>query len=232
MEWGYYGGVLRRRWAVIAVIVLLDVLVSGVLYARSRRTAGYQACTTLYVADVSAPSLIAAPQTTLETAGQLLAGETAANFFGDDILDVSESSRVATYVSRQLSSKHLPNSSQAAINGSVGGSRRDRTVQLCVTNPNSDTALAAAGALGQAMTSARAQFVGRNIARRTYVAVVSTPSVAPVAPSSSRTRLGLQFILGVLLACGIALLWDTLDPAVRDRADLERTLRVPVAVVT
>jgi capsular polysaccharide biosynthesis protein len=229
MEWESYWGVVRRRWYVIVAIVLLDVVAAGGQYARSRHAAGYQACTSVYVADVSSPSLIAAPQTTLETAGQLLAGETAANFFGDDVLDVAESSRVATFVSSRLAGKGLPSSTQADINGSIGGSRHDRTVALCVTNPNRSTALAAASAVGQAMTTERAQFLGKDMAKRTYVAVISEPSVGAVPSSTSRLRLGLEFILGLLLAGGIALLWDAADPTVRDRGDVERVLNVPVA---
>jgi capsular polysaccharide biosynthesis protein len=232
MEWTSYWGVIQRRWYIILAIVVLDVIASGALYAQSRHAAGYQACTTVYVADVSAPSLIAAPQTTLETAGQLLAGETAANFFGDDVLDVAQSSRVARFVSSHIASKRLPNSSQADINGSIAGSRHDRTVALCVTNPNSSTALAAASAVGTAMSSARAQFLGQGIAKRTYVAVISGPSVGAVASTTSRLRLGLQFILGLILAAGIAMLWDAADPTVRDRLDVEHVLNVPVARIT
>ena len=232
MEWSSYWGVVRRRWYIILAIVVLDLLASGALYARSRHAAGYQACTTVYVADVSAPRLIAAPQTTLETAGQLLAGETAANFFGDDVLDVAQSSRVPSFVSSRIATKGLPNSSQADINGSISGSRHDRTIALCVTNPNSSTALAAASAVGTAMTSARARFLGQDMAKRTYVAVISGPSVGPVASTTSRLRLGLQFILGLILAAGIALLWDAADPTVRDRLDVERVLNVPVARIT
>lgn len=229
MQWSAYWGVVKRRLYLILAIVALDMLVSGAMYARSRHAAGYQACTTLYVADVSAPSLISAPQTTLDTAGQLLAGETAANFFGDDLLDVAQASRVASYVSARLANRGLANSALSDINGSIAGSRHDRTVALCVTNPASATALAAASAVGTALTSARARFLGADMARRTYVSVISGPSVSPVASSSSRLRLGLEFVLGLILAAGIALLWDAADPAVRDRADAERILRVPVA---
>ncbi|HEY8685291.1 MAG TPA: hypothetical protein VIO57_06770 [Chloroflexota bacterium] len=229
MEWSAYWGVVRRRWYILLAIVILDLLASGATYARSRHTAGYQACTTLYVADVSAPSLIAAPQTTLETAGQLLAGETAANFFGDDVLDVAESNVVANFVSARLAGRSLPSSSQSDINGSVSGSRHDRTVALCVTNPSGQTALAAASEVGTAMTSARSRFLGIDMARRTYVAVISSPTVGAVAASTSRLRLALEFILGLLLAGGIALLWDAADPTVRDRVDLEHLLNVPVA---
>lgn len=229
MDWAAYWGVARRRWYILLAIVVLDVLASGAVYARSRHAAGYQACTTLYVADVSAPSLIAAPQTTLETAGQLLAGETAANFFGDDVLDVADSSRVTNFVSARLAGRALPHSTPGDLNGSVSGSRHDRTVALCVNNPNSRTALAAASALGTAMTAARSRFLGAEMARRTYVAVISSPTVGAVPSSTSRLRLGLEFVLGLLLAGGIALLWDAADPTVRDRVDLERLLNVPVA---
>src|SRR5579864_8630398 len=116
MDWRSYWSVLRRRWLLIAAVIVLDLIISGYLFEKSNRQLGYQGCSTLYVADVSSPSLISAPQTTLETAGQLLAGETAANFFGDDILDVSESRSVAAFVSQRLAPLHLPNSSDGDIN--------------------------------------------------------------------------------------------------------------------
>src|SRR5579884_3746552 len=144
MELGQYLAILRRRWWLVALIIIIDVIVSLGLYVREHRSAGSQACLTLYVADVSAPSLIAAPNTTLQTEGQLLAGETAANFFGDDILDVAQSSRVATFISNRLRGRGLPTTDFASVNGSIGGSRKDRTVNLCTTNPNAQSALAVA----------------------------------------------------------------------------------------
>lgn len=231
MQWTAYWAILRRRWLLIAAVVLLDILVSGVLYVRATRKAGYQACLTLYVADVSSPSTISAPTSTLESTGVLLSGETAANFFADDILDVAQSGKVATYVSGFLHSHNLPNSSQGEIDGSVSGSRRDRTVNLCVSNPNQQTALAAAQTLGLAMTSRRARFVGARMAHRTFVDVISATTVGRVAASGQRVTFALRVVLGVLVALGTALLWDALDPAVRDERDVEESLGSPVLAV-
>ena len=61
MAWQTYWGVLWRRAPIIVAVIALDLLVSGYLYAKSSKSAGFQACQSLYVADVSAPSLIAAP---------------------------------------------------------------------------------------------------------------------------------------------------------------------------
>lgn len=237
MPWDRYWGILRRRWLIIVAVILLDVLVSGYLFAKSYRHAGYQGCVTLYVADVGAPSLISAPSDTLDTAGQLLAGETAANFFADDILDVAQSQRVAAAISRTLREAAmvsralrptLSNIAAADINGSISGSRRDRTVTLCDTNPNQASALAIAGQLGNAMTSGRAQFVGAAVAKRVFVKVISSASVGAVSASHQLLNFALRVILGILVAAGLALLWDALDPAVRDRRDLAATLGVPV----
>jgi capsular polysaccharide biosynthesis protein len=222
-----YWAILRRRWVLIAVIVLLDLLLSGFTYRRANQSAGYQSCLTVYVADLSAPSIVAA-SSSLENAAELLAGESAANFFADDLLDVAQSRSVARYVSRRIASKNLPDSSFGSINGSVGGARQDRTVNLCLTNPSRATAAAAAGALGTAMTSARAQFVGNKMASRTFVKLISPPNTAPAPKSKKLLTLALQLILGLLVALGLALMWDALDPRVRDRADLERSLGLPV----
>lgn len=228
MDWVSYLEVLRRRWLVVAVVLLLDVLASGYLFARSYRHAGYQACLTLYVSDASAPSLILAPSTTLQTAGQLLEGETAANFFADDILDVAQSQHVAAYVSRLLQQRHLPSTATGDINGAVSGSRRDRTVNLCASNPNQASALAVAGGLARAMTAHRARFVGTGMARRTFVTVISDPSSAPVSSRRELLNLALRIILGALVALGLAFLWDAADPTIRNRRELARELGVPV----
>jgi capsular polysaccharide biosynthesis protein len=228
VDWHAYLAVFRRRWWIIALIVGFSLLLGGYSFLKSYRSAGYQGCVTLYVADVSAPTQINAPSSTLETAGQLLAGETAANFFGDDILDVAQSADVARYVGKQLAPKHLPDSAVENIQGTVSGSRLDRTVNLCVANANATSALAAAQVLGTAMTSARADFIGAKMARRTFVKVISPASVAPVSKSRSLLNLALRIVLGLLVALGLALLWDAMDPTVRDRRDVESALGVPL----
>lgn len=220
MTWSSYADILRRRWPIVAAILLLDVLVSGALFARAYRHVGYAGCVTVYVADVSAPSV------TLETTDQLLAGETAANFFGDDILDVAQSSDVARTISDALGPAHLPNSAPGEL--AVSGARKDRTVNLCVANPSAATAGAAAQLLGYEMTKNRAHFIGKKMARRTYVRVISPASVGKVSASHQLVNLVLRLVLGLLVALGLALLWDAVDPTVRDRLDVERALGVPV----
>lgn len=220
MPWGAYWDILRRRWPLIVVVLALDVLASGYLFARAYRTTGYQGCLTLYVADVSSPSL------TLETTDQLLAGETAANFFADDILDVAQSARVRDAVSAALTRRQLPDSTPGQL--VVGGARKDRTVNLCVANPAPATALAAASSLGREMTSQRSHFIGAKMAARTYVTVVSPATVSRIPGSHAAINLALRLVLGLLVALGLALLWDAMDPTVRDRSDVEGALGAPV----
>ncbi len=225
-----YWAILRRRWVLIAAIVVLDVLLSGFSYRKANQASGYQSCLTVYVADLSAPSIVAA-SSSLETTAELLAGESAANFFADDLLDVAQSRSVAAYISDDIAPRALiglPNSTFDAINGSVSGSRLDRTVNLCVTNPTRATAAAAATALGIAVTSARAQFVGTKMAKRTFVKIISPPSTGPAPKSKKLLTLAVQVVLGLFVALGLALLWDALDPRVRDRRDLESVLGLPV----
>lgn len=231
MTWEEYGAVVRRRWWILASIIAIAVLVSGYLYRRDTRNLGYQACSTLYVADVSSPSLVSAPPTTLAAEGQLLAGETAANFFGDDIVDIAQSQHVAAFAARQLQGRHLPSTSLADVNGSISGSRRDRTLSLCANNPNPTSATAVAAEVASAMTVHRSLFVGRNMARRTYVGVVSNPAVAPVSAGHARTNLLLRIVLGIVLAGALALLVEALDPRVVSRAQVEAALTVPVVAV-
>lgn len=228
MDWRSYLAILLRRWWIIALILVTDVLISGYSFAKSYKSAGQQSCFTLYVSDVSSSSLISAPPTTLQAEGQLLAGETAANFFADDLLDVAQSKKVADYVSHQIAPQNLPNSAPSDVEGSVGGSRRDRTVDLCVTNPQGATAQAAAQSLAQTMTAGRARFVGKAMARRTFVDVISQPTVSPVPKSHQFVNLAIRLLLGLIVAVGLSLLWDSLDPTVRDEQDVEQALGVPV----
>lgn len=228
MEWNAYGTILRRRWPLVTGVILLTALASGYSFLKSYRHVGSQACFTLFVADVSAPSLISAPPSTLAQAGQLLAGETAANFFADDILDVAQSTSVARYAAQRLQPRGLPTTASPDIEGAVSGSRRDRTVNLCVTNPNSASASAIAGAVGTAMTVDRAKFIGAPLARRTFVKVVSPPSVGPAPAGHHLLNLILRLILGTVVALGLALLWDALDPQVRDERDVEQAVGAPV----
>jgi capsular polysaccharide biosynthesis protein len=222
MPWEAYWGILRRRWLLIAVIIVLDALGSGYLYLKAHRQVGYQAALTLYVSDVSAPSV------TLETTDQLLSGETAANFFADDILDVAQTSRVASYISQHLRPLHLPSSAASNFTGAIGGSRKDRTVNLTLNNSDQQTALLAAHALGVAMTADRAGFIGQEMAHRTFVDVVSPATVGPAPAGHLLLSLGLRLFLGVLVALGLAFLWDALDPTVRDARDVEHALGLPV----
>jgi len=187
---------------------------------------------TLFVADISSPSTISALTTTLQSTGQLLAGETAANFFADDVLDVAQTRSVASYLSSALASRHLSDASVSALAGSVSGSRKDRTVDLCVTNSHRDTALAAAQQLSVAMTTGRARFIGPLVARRVFVKEVSAPAVRPAPSSRNLLNLVLRLMLGVLIALGLALLWDALDRNVRNQRDVEAALRVPVLAST
>lgn len=227
MQFLDYWAILRRRWILIVVVIVLDILLSGLLYRRASHAAGFQSCLTVYVADVSAPSVVAA-SSDLQQAAELIAGESGANFFADDLLDVARSRSVASYVSGHLASTQLPNRGFDQINGSVSGSRQDRTVNLCVTNPSNVTAGTAARWLGRAMTADRGRFVGRTMAKRTFVKEISAPSTGPAPQSKRLLTFALQVILGLFVALALALLWDALDPRVRDRHDLERALGVPM----
>lgn len=220
-----YLAVFVRRWPLIVAIIVVDVLAAGYLYHKAKQGVGWQACVTLYVSDVTAPSITAGPSGATDL---LLAGETAANFFGDDILDIAQSSSVAAYISTRLRPLRLPSTSAADINGSVSGSRKDRTVNLCATNPNAASARAIAAELGAAMVSSRARFMGTKLARRTFVSVISPASVGPAPSSKALLNFVLRVALGVLVALGAALLWDALDPRVRDSRDVERALGSPV----
>jgi hypothetical protein len=224
MDLGAYLGIIGRRWYLIAVIIALDVLGAGYLYHQANASAGYQSCTTLYVADMSAPSAISAPPTALESAGELLAGETAANFFADDVLDIAQSSSVSAYITGKV----YPNTTvNQPPNWGVGGSRKDRTVTLCLTNSNPGIALKAGQALGTAMTTDRQLFLGP-MAKRVYTRIISPATVGLAPTTSSRLTLLLRLALGVLVALGAAFLWDALDPRIRNRTDVERALGVPV----
>lgn len=227
MGWSDYAGILLRRWWIVALIVVIAILAGAYRYRQASRQAGYQACSTLYVADLAPPNIIVAPgSNTLDVASQALAGETAANFFGDDMIDIAQSRSVASYISGQVNASRSAGPAPG-FQGAVSGSRLDRTIDLCVSNPNGAVALAGAKALDRGMTADRKRFLGP-MAKRIYTRVISAPQVSAISTGHAKLTFLLEIILGIIVAVGAAFLWDALDPRVRGARDVEDALRVPV----
>ncbi|HZU13106.1 MAG TPA: hypothetical protein VFB58_09725 [Chloroflexota bacterium] len=226
MDWMSYLAILRRRWVIIAAILVLDLAATGYLYHKAQRSAGYQSCLELYVGDAGAASYIIAPGTNLmDTQSQALAGETAANFFADDVVDVSGSRSVSSYI--QTDMQHGSALVSGPIAFSISGSRVDRTVNLCVNDADASQAGVAAAYLARAMTTDRKLFFGP-VAKRIYTNVIGAPVTSPVPSGHAALTALLRLVLGLLVALGVGFVWDALDPTVRDRADAERALGVPV----
>lgn len=88
-------------------------------------------------------------KTVLEIAEQLQSGETAANFFGDDILGVAKSSLARRYVSAKLAPTHLPNTSFMGITIAVGfGLLVEPNAVLTGSIADAEVLVAEAGKLG------------------------------------------------------------------------------------
>jgi capsular polysaccharide biosynthesis protein len=214
----YWFAVLRRRWPILAVIIILVALASGLVAIRSYRHHHYVASVGFFVTTVSLPT--GNPQTS----------ETAANLLGDDLLDIAHSSAVAHDISRYLASHHLASITAGAVQGAIGGSRTHRTVTVTATSGDAHTALAIARGIALALTTWRSRYMGKALAQRSSVTIINQPSVSPASTSRLLLDFAFRAFLGVIVALGVAFAWDFLDDTVHNEDELERWLGAPVLV--
>lgn len=214
--------VLRRRWIVVATIIGVVALASAVLAIQAYHERQYMGTVELYV------SVVPTPGSATETAAQLLASETAANYLGDDLLAVAHSNAVARSVSRDLARRHVAYLTPTAVESAVGGGRAGRTLTITASYGTSRVALAMVGSLTEALTTRRAAYVGPAVARGSYVDVLGRPAVGRVVAGRPLHDFVLRVFLGTVVAVGAAFAWDFLDDTVQNPEQVEASLSAPV----
>lgn len=215
MELQDYLLVVRKRWRVIAFVVLLAVGLASAVSALSTRE--YQANTQFFVSTTGAADNVA-----------LLQGNTFTQ------------QRVKSYAQLLTTPRILE--PVAETTGSDVGSLASRVtattppdtvlIDVAVTDTDPERARAVAASIAEVFPTAVTELespAGKDAASPVKVTVVQPPSTptAPVSPKPVRNIL-LAVLLGLLLGLAAAVLRETLDRSVKTSEDVKRVTDTPL----
>ncbi len=146
----------------------------------------------------------------------------ASEYLVDDLGEVVRSSVFADAVSRRLADQGIVVPA-GAIGASTQPGKLHRIFTVSVTWGDEAQLRAIADAVVATLTQSSADFFAQFSAAEADIRLIDAPVIQRVG-RSPREQLDLPLRLVLALAAGVALafLWDYLDDAVRDRADLER----------
>lgn len=216
MELGDYIRVVRRRWRIILTTFLVVVGIAAAVTSLTEPL--YRARTQLYVSTVGTDSATDLAQGSNFTQRQVTT-----------YADIATTPYVLTPVIEQLGLEETPQQlasqivSQAPANTVL--------IELAVTDPDPDQALAVAGAVGDQLVEALSELdqVDTEAASPVKATIIAPAAVGgtPVEPRPART-LALAAVLGLLLGLGLALLRDLLDSSVRGEEDVRAATDTPI----
>lgn len=205
--------VYRALWRHRLFVLLVTAAVVGAAYFLTTRQ------TKLYTAS----SLVRVQQDVRnaeEAFGALLTGERLARTYER----IAETDSVSNLVKTELRGS-VP---QDAV--VIEAAQLSNLELLGISVTNADPGIAAT--VANAVPGALATFIKRTGSFRDTITVVERAS-APATPSSPNMRLNLMlaFLLGLILACGLALVRDNLSDRIEDIEELEKIAGHPVIAV-
>ena len=214
MELQDYLLIVRKRWRIIALVVLASVMLSTVATLASTKL--YESTTQFFVSTSGS-----------EDSGALLQGSTFTQ------------QRVKSYTRLLTTPRILDTVAEA-----VGGSGASLAGQISATTPPDtvfievavrDADPARARAIGTAIATefptavSELESSGGTKTSPITVAVVQPPTVpsSPVSPKPLR-NVGLGLVLGLLLGLGAAVLREMLDKGIKSPEDVKRVTEAPI----
>lgn len=231
MELRQYIAVVRRRWPVVAAVVALTALFSLVLLFSQHST--YIATARLSMRQQNIPSR-------LPTAGQPgfytydnYYNWFSSEFLADDYTQIVPSEAFAERVAAKLKAQY-PNLTPVGVRGMLSAERRHRELTVVASSGDQAQAQAVVDAATQVLTEMSGprgtmpSTNGITIYDDVLFGVIDRPAAA--GANDSRQRANAVIAVGVSLALGLALafLLEYLDTSVRDSADAEQVLGLPV----
>jgi capsular polysaccharide biosynthesis protein len=236
LELRQYLAVVRRRWPLVALIVVLTALFSAGLLFTQRPT--YTAIARLSIRQDSAADLAGTPVPTA-TAGAFTYDDYyswgSSEYMADDYVQIIPSQAFAQLVSDQLKRQNIQ-LSRDAVAGTLSADRRHREISIAVSTGDRNTSSAIAQAAADALTAISAP--GQAVPSLNGVVIhdhalfaeldVSSPDQAVSNQSRLRSNAAIAVVVGVALALALAFLVEYLDNSLRDSADAERVLGLPV----
>ena len=236
MELRQYAAVVRRRWPLVAAIVVLTALFSLGLYLRSPLT--YTAITRLSIRRAMLPDQLPTPGPN-GTPGYYNYNDYynmySSEFLADDYALIVTSQAFAQLVEAKVAQSG--GSLHGSVLGSLSAERKQRELTIAVVSTNAADANAIGRAVAAVVTdmsrpgSAAPNLNGVQIPDGLQFAVLDQPSPGDSAPSN-RNRVLLNSVIavgvGLALALALAFLLEYLDRSLRDATDAERVIGVPV----
>jgi capsular polysaccharide biosynthesis protein len=206
----YWRILIRRWWLVLApvVVVLIHTVVT------------YQAPPTVYqvVMRFSAGTPPAGLSLDYDRYYPWLTSEYIAN----GLADVAETGAFAQAVSERLNDEGVEVDA-AAIQGAIVTDNAQSIMVVYLIWPDADQARTVGAAIAAELTLNSAMFLPQIEGLEPALSLLDDPVPAPVLPGLRDRLLGPALRIGLALAVGVglALLWQYLDPTIRDAEELE-----------
>lgn len=224
MELRQYLAVIRRRWPLVAVIVGLSALLSLGLVLLQHPT--YTAFTRIAVRQRTLPAQPATPgQGGLYTYDQYYTFYSS-EFLADDYAIIVTSEAFAQQVAAKMGVPALP--------GALTTDRKQRELTILATADDSAVAVKMAQAAGDVFTALSAasstapNINGVAIHDNALFAVIDRATSAASNRSRQLTNAVIAAAVGLALALALAFLLEYLDTSLRDSADAEQVIGLPV----
>ncbi|MGN6811715.1 MAG: Wzz/FepE/Etk N-terminal domain-containing protein [Thermomicrobiales bacterium] len=231
MELRQYIAVVRRRWPLVAIIVVLSALVSVGLLLTQKPSYTAFIRLSMRQQSLSAQTPAATPPAffTYNNYYNWVSSEYAS----DDYTLMVPSQAFATRVLDKLKAQY-PALTAGAIQGALAADRKQRELTVSATTGDSGLSVAIARAAGQVLTDMSVPTAtapntnGVAIHDNMLFAVLDEPNGAGSNQARQRLNAALAVVVGLALGLALAFLLEYLDNSLRDSADAERVTGLPV----
>ncbi|HET7077381.1 MAG TPA: Wzz/FepE/Etk N-terminal domain-containing protein [Chloroflexia bacterium] len=231
MELRQYIAVVRRRWPLVAIIVVLSALFSLSLLLTQKPT--YTAFVRLSMRQQSLPAQTpAAGQPGFFTYDNYY-NWVSSEYASDDYTQIVPSQAFAARVLDKLKAQY-PALSVGAVQGALAADRKQRELTISAATADSGLSVAIARAAGQVLTDMSVPTAttpntnGVAIHDNILFAVLDEPAGAASNQARQRLNAALAVAVGLALGLALAFLLEYLDNSLRDSADAERVTGLPV----
>lgn len=210
MEPSYYLRILRARWYIPVILVVLTVVVSLLTYKPPPTT---------YIATVRFTIGVSADRP-LEGVDPILTAYQASEYIRDDFVEILQSEMFANDVNATLNQPDLK-ITKSNISGAVEKQRR--IMSMTVVWNDAEQARQIAAAAAKTLETQNAKYFAQLGSQGATVTIIDGPDVTAVTPGL-RERLDLPLRALIALLAGIVLVFvlDYFDDSVRDGRELEK----------
>ncbi len=154
----------------------------------------------------------------------------ATEYLIDDFNSFVGSDVVAQEVSRRLSGQGIQVPA-GAIYSSTSSQKIHRTIDLKITWPDAEQAKTIMLTLVTVVQEEAPSYFARLDQHAPKLALISGPSVSPIAtPLTRRLDVPIRLLLALIAGIALVFLWDYFDNSVRDHQELEK-MGIPVLAV-